>query len=78
MLTRSLMFLVLTERPKESESEKITTTKDNMRRLLMADAFLRAIGNHTEKISHFVPAQKCYNKDKKENRMWKTTSGSFH
>ena len=44
----------------------------------MADAFLCAIGNHTEKISHFVPAQKCYNKDNKENRMWKTTSGSFH
>ena len=44
----------------------------------MADAFLRAIGNHTEKIFHFVPAQKCYNKDTKENRMWKTTSGSFH
>ena len=29
----------------------------------MADAFLRATENHTEKISHFVPVQKCYNKD---------------
>ncbi len=29
----------------------------------MADAFLRAIGNYTEKISHFVPVQKCYNKN---------------